>query len=98
VTDQEELERDTGKSMTFSKVFGSEQTFAAYYAAEAFCQEQGFSVGRMQRDAPVGIKRGDWDIQKWRNRADKDRECMDGAIIGEDKRNGPVTVFYSEEE
>ena len=94
---QEILEQDLGKKMIFSKVFESGETFGAFRAAETFCQVRGFSVGRMQREAPVGIARGEFDIQKWRNLSRKDRQRLDGAIIGEDKRNGPVTVLYCEE-
>ena len=94
----EHLEMDTGKSLTNRKEFPrSDTAFEAFHAAEEFCKEQGFSVGRMQREAPIGIKRGNYDIQKWRNLDRDDRKLMDGAIIGSDKRHGPVIVVWAEE-
>lgn len=89
------LEQELGKQLPNEKTFEGVKSFEAYRAAEAFCAELGYSVGRMQREAPVGIKQGNtWDIHKWRNLSPTDRRTLDGAIVGFDKRNGPVTVFY----
>lgn len=80
------------KLVLFTKTFSSPDTFVAYHDAEKWLQDRGFSVGRMQGPEPVGIKRGDYDIQKWRNINSNDRELLDGLIVGDDKRNGPVTI------
>ena len=90
------LEKMVGKALSETKVFSSVGTFKAFHAAERFCEEQGFSVGRMCGPLPVGIKRGDWDIQKWRNLSTADRKLMDGVIVG-DLRDGPVTVLFCEQ-
>jgi hypothetical protein len=72
------------------------EEFAAFHAAEQFATECGFSVGRMQRDEPIGLLFGDYDIQKWRNIHPKDRLKFHGLILGQ-KRNGPVHVDISEQ-
>ena len=92
---QEMLEQDLGKKMIFSKVFEGGD-FEAYNEAEAFCMGRGFSVGSMQRGDPVGIVSGDCYISKWRNMTSADKKRLDGAIIGDSKRDGPVTVFCCE--
>jgi len=98
-TTREELEQELGKKFPNEKTFArSDTTFEAIRKAEAFAREQGFSVGRMQSDAPMGLKRGDVDIQKWRNIDFSDRRRIDGAILGADKRHGPVTVCWTDEE
>lgn len=96
MSEKERLEGLVGK-LTFEKVFTSLKTFSAFYAAEAFCKERGFSVGSMQREAPIGVIRGDYNVQKWRNLRPEDKKALDGFIVGEDKRNGPVTVLLLED-
>lgn len=49
-------------------------------AAEAWCAEQGISVGRLQRRAPRGLAWGDYDIAKWRGLDRYDRERLDGRM------------------
>lgn len=49
---------------------------------------RGFSVGRMQRDDPRGILRGDYDIQKWRNLDGEHRRRLDGVLFA---TGGPMT-------
>ena len=94
-----ELEPVIGKSLTNAKEFPrSETAFEALSAAEEFCREQGFSIGTHQRQAPRGLKRGDFNIQKWRNLSAADRKLMDGAILGADKRHGPILVVWADEE
>lgn len=97
----EQLEDLLGKPLTNEKRFPrSDTAFAAVSEAEAFCLKMGFSVGRHQRDAPIGIKRGrgQWDIQKWRNLDREHKKLLDGVIVGSDKRHGPVTVLWADEE
>jgi hypothetical protein len=91
--DRKQLEQMLGKSLPNSKTFTSDETFAAHRQAERFCRERNFSVGRMCGPEPIGIKRGCWDIQKWKNISREDRKILDGALVG-DMRNGPVTVYF----
>lgn len=94
---KDDLERTVGKDLLNSKTFASLLTFGAYRDAEKFCKQQNFSVGRMCSPQPTGIKRGDWDIQKWNNLAQEDKKLMDGALMG-NFRHGPVTVHYTNED
>lgn len=73
------------------KTFDQKGAFAAVDAAEAWCKENGVSVGTMQHNAPRGLKRGDCVIAKWRNLDKADRKELDGTMIG-DFRNGPVFI------
>lgn len=66
--------------------------FGAYYAAETYALEQGFSIGSMCGDLPIGIMRGEYYIAKWRNLNVKERKQMHGIITSLDFRSGPVTV------
>jgi hypothetical protein len=73
------------------EVFSEKGDFQAYYAACDWCKKNGISYGSMQRDEPIGLMRGDWDISKWRNMTKKEQAALDGIMTG-DKRNGPVTI------
>lgn len=74
-----------------TKVFDKTGDFEAFREAENYLKKNGYSWGSMQRDDPIGIMKGDYDISKWRNLSSKERNALDGTITG-DKRNGPVTV------
>lgn len=73
------------------KTFDQTGDWQAITAAEQWCKEQGISWGRMCGSSPIGLKRGEWDIMKWRNLSQEDINGLDGTITG-DMRNGPVTV------
>lgn len=71
--------------------FSGGSTFAALYAAEAWCAARGISVGRSDGRNPSGLLYGEYDIQKWHNLNARERAVLDGTLTG-DGRNGPVTV------
>lgn len=71
--------------------FDQHGDFAATRAAEAWCKENGYSVGRMQAREPRGILKGNYDIAKWRNLTLKERQQLDGTMRS-DGRNGPVYI------
>lgn len=73
------------------KEFTESGDFEAYYAASKWLDENGFSLGSMQRDDPIGIMKGDYCIAKWRNLSAADKRGLHGVLTG-DKRNGPVTI------
>jgi hypothetical protein len=75
--------------------FANTGDFAAMYAAEDWCKQNGYSVGSSQRGSPRGLLRGDWLIAKWRNLTAAERRQLDGQMTG-DMRNGPVTVRVKE--
>lgn len=43
-------------------------------------KQEGYAIGRMQGHAPIGIAKGHFDIQKWRNLGD-DADKLDGIIV-----------------
>lgn len=71
--------------------FRDQGDFAACNRAEAMLAACGFSVGREQRGAPRGILHGSFDIQKWRNLNQGERDALHGRLLGA-MREGPVAV------
>lgn len=67
-------------------------TFPTDDDAERALEDAGFSLGRMQRDAPRGILFGDFDIQKWRNLSARDRAALDGHLCRHGPPGSPATV------
>jgi len=57
--------------------------FSALRQAEAWCRERDYTMGCLQRGAPMGLKRGDCFISKWRNMDAATRRIMDGEVHGE---------------
>lgn len=78
-----------------AKTFDQTGDFEAVHAACHWCEENGISVGRMQADSPRGLMYGDYNIQKWINLSEKDKNRLDGTMTG-DMRNGPVTIEIKE--
>lgn len=78
------------------KTFKSTGTFTAINDATKWLQENGFSVGRMCSPDPIGFKKGDWNIMKWRNLSNDDRGMLDGRITSSDFREGDVIVTFNE--
>ena len=76
-------------------VFNNEGTFAAMYAAEAWCEKHGLAVGSSERGKPRGIIFGDYVIAKWHNLRQADKDALHGAMTG-DMRDGPVVVTVDE--
>jgi hypothetical protein len=72
-------------------VFMEAGEFEACRAAEKWCRDRGYSVGRMQGPAPRGLLAGNYDIQKWRNLRADERAALHGVMVGA-MRTGPVTV------
>ena len=68
--------------------------FSAYRDAEAWCKEQGYSIGDMQRGAPTLVYFGDCDVAKFRNVSAGERKSAIGKISGVAGRlrDGPVIV------
>ncbi len=69
--------------------------FAAVRAAEDWCAKYGLAVGAMERGKPRGILFGDYDIAKWHNLRQADKDALHGTMTG-DMRNGPVLVVVDE--
>ena len=72
--------------------FEQKGTFAALYAAEAWCSKHGISVGQSCATGPTGLLLGHYDwIAKWRNLTAKERGQLHGTMSG-DFREGPVVI------
>ena len=73
--------------------FEGKEDFEAYNKAGKFLKENGFSYGSMERDKPIGIMYGDYNIAKWRNLDSSDRDNLHGQMTAETSfRFGPVFV------
>lgn len=48
--------------------------------ARTWCRENGFSYGPLCRDGRIGIRRGEFDIAKWKNLDGTDIDLLDGYI------------------
>lgn len=68
--------------------------FGAFYRLEHWAAVNGYSVGRMQGSDPIGLLRGNHDLQKWRNLGQLDREALDGVVtwVGT-PRSGTAVVW-----
>jgi hypothetical protein len=77
------------------EIFNRPGDFVAISDAIKWCADRGVSCGSMQRDEPIGLIVGNFNISKWRNLSNRDRKELHGTITG-DKRNGPVTVSILE--
>lgn len=75
----------------YRRTFADTGDFAATRAAEAWCNENGISVGIMQGHDPRGLLVGDFDIAKWRNLDRDERAALHGVMTG-DGRNGPAHI------
>jgi hypothetical protein len=60
------------------------EDFSAMRAVERWCERNGYSIGRTQRGSPIGVLKGDYDIQKWRNLSKQQRADLDGVITWKD--------------
>ncbi len=77
--------------------FTQSGTFAAMYAAEAWCRENGISFGQSCVTGPTGLLFGRFDwIAKWRNLTAKERAQLHGTMSG-DFREGPVVITLKDE-
>ncbi len=70
------------------------ETFSAIEKAETYVRSLGFAIGSMCGDLPIGIKKGDFEISKWRNLSKEDIDTLDGKIVSNDFRNGDVEVWF----
>ena len=68
--------------------------FSGIYAAKKWLKENGYSYGSLQRNDPVGILKGDFNISKWRNLSAEDAASLDGRITFQDggPRSGTAIV------
>lgn len=76
--------------------FNQSGTFMAMFAAEAWCRENGISVGQSCAQGPTGLLFGDYGwIAKWRNLTAMERADLHGTMSG-NFREGPVVIALKE--
>ena len=80
------------KNISRDTVFTGTKDFEAFHLAADYAEQMGYSVGSLQRDSPVGLKKGNYIVSKWRNLSSKDKQELDGMLISRDFRKGPVTL------
>jgi len=85
------------RNIKSTQTFTGTQDFEAYRNAESYCYDNGYSVGSMCAPQPTAIKKGNYDIAKWRNLSQTDKNNIDGTITTDsDYRNGTITVTIYE--
>lgn len=73
-------------------LFKSDGTeFSAIAKAESWLKANGYSIGSMQGNNPIGVMRGDVYISKWFNMTPDEQLSLHGTLTG-DYRNGDVTL------
>lgn len=58
----------------------NDEDFTGLSAAKAWLSERGFSHGSMERENPIGVLHGNYEIAKWRNMDNRERLLLDGMI------------------
>lgn len=71
--------------------FNDAGDFEAYNEAKKWCNNNGYSVGSMCGPEPIGLKKGEHYIGKWRNLSQKDLNELDGTMTG-NMRDGPIVI------
>lgn len=79
------------------KTFKVDGDFGAFYAAEKWCKDNGYSVGSMERERPIGLAKDASYVSKWCNLSGSDKKILDGVIAEGSKRNNDVTVIIFDE-
>lgn len=70
-------------------------TFQAFYAAQKYLEELGYTVGSMSQMNPIGFAFGVEWVSKWHNLTQKEKESVDGIIIPqEDFREGGALILF----
>ena len=84
-----------GKAVISRSDFKPGTDFQAYNEAVDYARSMNLNCGSMQREAPVALADADkvGSIAKWRNIDQAEYPGLSGVILGEDKRNGEVSVI-----
>ncbi len=69
---------------------GDGDDFSTTHQAEAWAKEHGFEVGSMCHSKPRGLARDCSYIAKWHNLTERDKAQLDGVLVSDDPRHGPV--------
>jgi hypothetical protein len=80
------------KKIKQKEVFTKNGTFESYYAACHWLTENGYSYGSMCCPQPIGIMKGDYNIQKWKNLSNFQISQLHGVMTSSDWREGSVLI------
>ena len=94
---QEMVKQWVSREISSYKIFEGDHDFDAINKAETYAKENGFSFGSMQRGAPMAMYRGIYIVSKWRNLDRQDIAEIDGLILADSFRNGPIYVVILKE-
>ena len=85
-----------GREIAATKEFTSTGTFTAIREAEEYLRENGYTVGSMCRNEPIGFADAEnyKYVAKWYNINVEDRKLLDGVIISNDFREGNVQILF----
>ena len=85
------------KTVVKEVVIEAKGTFDAYYEATNMLRQQGYTLGSMCGNEPIGFADGDeyGYVAKWHNLNPSDRKMLDGVIVpNHDFRDGGVIIKY----
>ena len=74
--------------------FEASGTFQAFYSAERFLKELGYTIGSMEGRAPIGFSLEYDYISKWNNMNSGEHRLLDGIMSSNDFREGSVQVLF----
>jgi len=71
-------------------------TFQAFYKAEDYLKELGYSTGSMEGGSPIGFadEKKFEHVSKWNNMDRSEHNLLDGIMISSDFREGEVVVLW----
>lgn len=97
LTDKAMYVKTLGKKVVNTMKFEADgDDFDAITAAENYLKELGYTIGSMQRDAPIAFAKADKIryISKWHNIGEEDYPRIEGIIVSDDMRNGDVELIF----
>ena len=94
----EKIAAETGRKaiLLIESNMGSDDkdAFKAFHIVEEYAKGFGYSTGSMQREFPIACARNVSYIAKWHNIDHREQGSnIEAVIVGEDKRNGTVSLY-----
>lgn len=80
------------------KVFTASEYLKALGEARKWLEQQGYFLGTLQGEAPMGIAKSNWVCTKWVNFTIDGIRTLEGYICAGDKRFGDITVVLFDED
>lgn len=95
---KEDAERWLGKKLNGVREFVSPNgnDFEALYLAQDWADENGYTVGSLERNQPIGIALDSEYVSKWRNLG-QDKLLLDGVILCDEfgtRHARRITIYY----